>query len=57
MSSFEKAFVGVILLLVLSVTGCTGHNYYLIGKSADPLATACAIGASSKACLIVAGRK
>jgi hypothetical protein len=48
-----KAVAAFAICLVLSVSGCVGYTNTLIANSPDPLAAACAMGTSDKACVAV----
>jgi hypothetical protein len=53
---FWKLLATALCVFIVTVGGCSAHQNYLLAHSSDPVATACALGSSTSACMVVASR-
>lgn len=51
-----KAITVIIIAITISVSGCVTYMNKKIADSSDPLAAACAMGASNNACVALGSR-
>ena len=56
MELFEKVLLGLVVVVIISVTSCVGYQVKKVTESSDPIAAACATGGGAGAATASCGR-